>query len=166
MVAEVSPHTYALMDPTTLYEIYRIPATILPALEIRLQQHGDFIFAWLQAVSTSFPGRNLLDVLRRVPTAFPPCSDRFDPSLDMQVGIAEDSQTGNSVVVILVADLQKSPKVFFVKCLWLQFFMIIPLIYYVLLMAVSRSVVREIWNDFTGGLSSDATVWGCRTTWP
>jgi hypothetical protein len=74
---------------TTDYELYRIPAAILPALKSRLQEHGHFFRAWLQAVSSCFPGRSLVDVLRHESLAFPPCSEEEDFACEIQVCTAK-----------------------------------------------------------------------------
>jgi hypothetical protein len=80
------------VDPSALesrntdgYELYRIPAKILRGVVKGLETHGNFLRAWLRAVSNAFPGQNLLDVLRNEPRAFPPFSGESQPARDIQV---------------------------------------------------------------------------------
>ncbi len=55
------------------YELLRVPAELWPALEACLQVQGNFVVAWMQAISASFPGRDLMDLLREGnPRLFPP----------------------------------------------------------------------------------------------
>jgi hypothetical protein len=53
------------------FELMRIPQEICPALEANLKVQENFVVAWLQAVCTTFPGRNLIDLMDSEARLFP-----------------------------------------------------------------------------------------------
>ncbi len=87
---DVDPYAYEDID-TNDYELYRIPPKIVVGIVSGLEKHGEFLRAWLQAASRSFPRRTLLDVLRNEPRAFPPFSGESESARDVQVRSGQDT---------------------------------------------------------------------------
>jgi hypothetical protein len=72
------------------YELYRIPPTIWAEVVAGLQEHGNVPRAWVQALSTSFPRRSLID-LQRQPKLSPFCLHNSGTIKTMQVCVGGSS---------------------------------------------------------------------------
>jgi hypothetical protein len=66
-------------------ELMRIPPSVWPAFERHLRDETRVVVAWLRAVSETYPGRNLLEVLQTEPRLFPPFLRRPESTPAMQV---------------------------------------------------------------------------------